>query len=94
MVNDQVLLDLLNSMGVGGTRCVDDYDLEALVDKLRDLLRWRDSFVERPPADGPYLVMSAGSEFPIVNYWHSDDSGWTVGDWRYWRPIGPLPGDG
>lgn len=61
--------------------------------KLRDLLRWRDTAKELPTQDGPYLVMSTSSEFPIVNYWHSELSDWTVGPWQYWRPLGPVVGD-
>lgn len=60
---------------------------------LEDVIRWRDTAKELPTQDGPYLVMSTSSEFPIVNYWHSELSDWTVGPWQYWRPLGPVAGD-
>lgn len=77
---------------VANKRCVELMDE---VEKLRDLLRWRDALGEPPTRHGEYLVVSQ-------NY--GGDYSRTVGKWNgnwpaylavtYWRPISPLPGEG
>lgn len=69
----------------------------AEIDRLRELLRWRDSNKESPIENADYLVQylefSGGGFARMVVYWD--------GSWPpyfpnrkscYWRPIGPLPG--
>ena len=65
---------------------------------MGDLLRWRDSRNEPPNEPGNYLVITNefyGGQSVEVLYWNG---GWPLGTFRYrveyWRPIGPLPGEG
>ena len=66
------------------------------IERLRDLLRWRDAWGEPPTEHGEYLVIS--QEFD-GEYRRILDASWN-GRWpmyltvTHWRPIGPLPGEG
>ena len=67
------------------------------LDRMRDLLRWRDSMGEPPANSGRYLVTHgcADSEFDFeFALYDATRRRWSNGDARYWRPIGPLPGKG
>lgn len=75
----------------------DSYLMERLV-KLEDLLRWRDSRNEPPNEPGNYLVITNefyGGQSVEILHWNG---GWPLETFRYrveyWRPIGPLPGEG
>ena len=72
-------------------RCV---ELMAEVERLRDLLRWRDAKSEPPQKDGRYFVISWNELFGSDFY--SVETGWDhrFMGWTHWRPIGPLPGEG
>jgi hypothetical protein len=69
-------------------------EARAEIDRLRELLRWRDSMQELPADSGRYLVTHgcADSEldFEFARY-DATLRRWSNGDARYWRPIGPLP---
>lgn len=73
-------------------------EARAEIDRLRELLRWRDSKKESPIENADYLVQylefSGGGFARMVVYWD--------GSWPpyfpnckscYWRPIGPMPGE-
>jgi hypothetical protein len=71
--------------------------MERLV-QLEDLNRWRDSRNEPPNEQGNYLVITNefyGGQSVEVLHWNG---GWPLETFRYrveyWRPIGPLPGEG
>ena len=68
-------------------------DEKVEIDRLRDLLRWRDAWGEPPTEHGEYLVQRLefdGGYSRMVVYWNGVwPSTVTV---TYWRPIGPLPG--
>jgi len=66
--------------------------------ELRELLRWRDLRNEPPDEQGDYLVITnefyGGQSIEILHW----NGGWPLETFRYrveyWRPIGPLPGEG
>ena len=66
--------------------------------ELRELLRWRDSRNEPPNEQGNYLVITnefyGGQSIEILHW----NGGWPLETFRYrveyWRPIGPMPGEG
>lgn len=73
-------------------------EARAEIDRLRDLVRWRKWPEEKPEKDGDYLCADSGRIFV---------AGFADGSWaenygtdilltevEYWRPIGPLPGEG
>ena len=68
--------------------------MERLV-KLEDLLRWRDAYGDPPAEEGIYLVINNdfdGGTSIHATYWKGK---WPIGfTVPYWRPIGPLPGEG
>ena len=72
-------------------------EARAEVDRLRDLLRWRKWPDEKPTEnEANFLVVDKYGLFS-VKYWCEDD----VWLWRellengsYWRPIGPMSGEG
>jgi hypothetical protein len=76
----------------GGGRVVTE------LSRLQDLLRWRHSQNESPDKRGNYLVITndfySGQSIEILLW----DGGWPLETFRYrveyWRPIGPLPGEG
>ena len=63
-------------------------EARAEIDRLRELLRWRNADKENPNESGWYTVTFKG--LPIPEYYHIEE-GW-YGPLRYWRPIGPMPG--
>lgn len=69
----------------------------AEIDRLRELLRWRDSIQEPPANSGRYLVThgcpSDELDFEFARY-DTTVRRWSNGDARYWRPIRPLPNEG
>lgn len=66
------------------------------VEKLRDLLRWRDVETEKPTKNGYYIVFKdavlLNRVIVEVDYWE-ESAGWdhSSRNWQYWRPIGELP---
>jgi hypothetical protein len=72
-------------------RCVELMDE---VERLRDLLRWRDAWGEPPTEEGIYLVINNdfdGCTSIHATYWKGK---WPIGfTVPYWRPIGSLPGE-
>ena len=85
---------------VANKRCVELMDE---VEKLRDLLRWRKWPEEKPNENTKYQVffeytgadgnLKTGMEFST--FFRGQFFGYTCGFEKfYWRPIGPLPGEG
>ena len=70
-------------------------ELESENAKLREQLRWRDAYGESPTEEGIYLVINNdfdGCTSIHATYWKGK---WPIGfTVPYWRPIGPLPGEG
>jgi hypothetical protein len=68
------------------------------VNTLREQLRWRKWPEEKPVTSGRYLVLTDGSTDigNHLSYWSRTAESWSTKDAgiAYWRPIGPLPGEG
>ena len=60
------------------------------VDCASDYLRWREWPKEIPEIHGLYLTVDCADG--LKNLWF--DGGWPWPNVTYWRPIGPLPGEG
>lgn len=71
-------------------------EARAEIDRLREFVRWRKYPDEKPEFFNHYLVLTSldilGSFVGIYKH----DIKWTEFDKPvlYWRPIGPLPGEG
>lgn len=74
------------------------FRLEKENNQLRELLRWRKWPEEKPEKDGDYLCADSGRIF-VAGF---ADGSWLenygtdelLAEVQYWRPIGPLPGEG
>lgn len=67
-------------------------EARAEIDRLRDLLRWRDAWGEPPTEHGNYLVHRYafyGDSAIMTLHWNGS---WPMRAITHWRPIGPLPG--
>lgn len=66
-------------------------EARAEIDRLRDLLRWRDAWGEPPTENGEYLVQRyefyGGAELMVL-HWNGN---WPLRAITHWRPLGPLP---
>jgi len=66
-------------------------EARAEIDRLSDLLRWRDAWGEPPTEHGEYLVQRyefyGGAELMTL-HWNGN---WPLRAISHWRPIGPLP---
>lgn len=73
-------------------------DDKAEIDRLRDLLRWRKWPEEKPEKNGDYLCADSGRIFVAGfadGFWAEDyGTDELLAEVQYWRPIGPLPGEG
>jgi len=78
-------------------------EARAEIDRLRELLRWRDAKTEKPEQDSLVLVnlierFAGRIPVRVMRYserceWIDPNAGiWMDRDVQYWRPIGPLPG--
>jgi hypothetical protein len=67
--------------------------MERLV-QLEDLNRWRNAHTEPPAIEGQYIVATCRNNIGSWsdNYW--ENGWWEINPVDYWRPIGPLPGEG
>lgn len=63
----------------------------AEIDRLRELLRWRDAKTEKPKEPTSCLVILGENQYMDVTNYHGEGD-WSTGIITYWRPIGPLPG--
>ena len=67
-------------------------EARAEIDQLRELLRWRVFKEEKPNKFNCYFI-SDGCDIAISDW--CVDKTWSHGvSLKYWRPIGPLPGEG
>jgi hypothetical protein len=69
-------------------------EARAEIDRLRDLLRWRDAWGEPPTEHGNYLVHRYafyGDSAIMTLHWNGS---WPMRAITHWRPIGPLPKEG
>ena len=66
-------------------------EARAEVDRLRELLRWRNAKAERPEAGTDCVVILGNNQYAdAIRY--LGDGDWSTGIISFWRPIGPLPG--
>ena len=65
----------------------------AEIDRLRELLRWRDAKSDRPePMTDCVVILGKNQYADVVRY--LGDGDWSTGIITWWRPIGPQPGEG
>lgn len=64
--------------------------------RLREQMRWRKWPEEKPKIIGVYLVLTSNSELDCEAIHFHDQTNWHIHGRPvlYWRPIGPLPGEG
>jgi len=74
-----------------GHTLVELQEARAEVDRLRELVRWRDVESELPGESGFYETLNDSRHpLPRPEYFHELEHFPLMV--KYWRPIGPLPG--
>jgi hypothetical protein len=67
-------------------------EARAEIDRLRELLRWREIGKQFPEESGAYIVANNTNCF--LDYYSKAAKVWSSKYYSHWRPIGPLPGEG
>ena len=67
-------------------------EARAEIDRLMELLRWREIRKEFPEESGAYIVANNTNCF--MDYYSKNGKVWSSKHYSHWRPIGPLPGEG
>jgi hypothetical protein len=66
-------------------------EARAEIDRLRELLRWREVGKEFPEESGAYIVANKTNCF--MDYYSKTVKVWSSKYYSHWRPIGLLPGE-